>query len=170
MAYIEYPECGKIINTHGCRGGVKIEPWCDSPGIFAALPTVYFKKGTEMTAVRVCRASVLGNRFVCAELEGVDTMEAADALRGRVLYAKRSDLKIPKGTLLVAELIGLPVWHAESGKQLGTLSDVIHPGATDIYVIATDKGEAMVPVVKEFVREVDIEKGIVIAPIEGMFS
>ena len=87
-----------------------------------------------------------------------------------MLYAKRSDLKIPKGTLLVAELIGLPVWHAESGKQLGTLSDVIHPGATDIYVIATDKGEAMVPVVKEFVREVDIKKGIVIAPIEGMFS
>jgi 16S rRNA processing protein RimM len=170
MAYIEYPECGKIINTHGCRGGVKIEPWCDSPHVFAALPTVYFKKGTKMTAVRVCRASVLGNRFVCAELEGVDTMEAADALRGRVLYAKRSDLKIPKGTLLVAELIGLPVWDAESGKQLGTLSDVIHPGATDIYVIATDKGEAMVPVVKEFVREVDIEKGIVIAPIEGMFS
>ena len=97
-------------------------------------------------------------------------MEQADALRGRVLYAKRSDLKIPKGTLLVAELIGLPVWHAESGKQLGILADVIHPGATDIYVINTDQGEVMVPVVAEFVREVDVEKGIVIAPIEGMFS
>lgn len=170
MAYIEYPECGKIINTHGCRGGVKIEPWCDSPGVFAALPTVYFKRGNEMIPVRVCRASVLGNRFVSAELEGIGTMEQADALRGRVLYAKRSDLKIPKGTLLVAELIGLPVWHAESGKQLGILADVIHPGATDIYVINTDQGEVMVPVVAEFVREVDVEKGIVIAPIEGMFS
>lgn len=170
MAYIEYPECGRIINTHGCRGGVKIEPWCDSPAVFAALPAVYFKKGDRMQPVRVCRAAVLGNRFVSAELEGVTTMEAADALRGSILYAKRADLKIEEGALLIAEMIGLPVIDEKSGKRLGTLTDVIHPGATDIYVIATDKGEAMVPAVAEFVREVDIEKGIVIAPIEGMFA
>ena len=95
--------------------------------------------------------------------------EAADALRGTVLYAKRSDLGIKKGALLVAEMIGLPVFDKESGKQLGTLSDVIHPGATDIYVIATERGEAMVPVVPAFVDGVDIEKGIVLTPIEGMF-
>ncbi len=169
MAYIEYPECGKIINTHGCRGGVKIEPWCDSPEVFAALPTVYFKEGEAMKPVALTRTAVLGGRFVSAELAGVTTMEAADALRGRVLYAKRADLKIPAGALLVAELIGLPVLDAESGKQLGVLSDVIHPGATDIYVIKTYKGEAMVPVVAEFVRSVDLERGIALTPIEGMF-
>ena len=170
MAYIEYPECGRIINTHGCRGGVKIEPWCDSPAVFAALKTVYLKKGDVMQPIRVGRASVLGNRFVSAELGGITTMEAADALRGTVLYAKREDLGIPDGALLIAEMIGLPVWDKESGKQLGTLTDVIHPGATDIYVIATERGEAMVPVVPEFVCEVNMEKGIVLSPIEGMFS
>ncbi len=169
MPYIEFPECGKIINTHGCRGGVKIEPWCDSPAVFAALPRVFMKKNGELVPLRVCRASVLGNRFVCAELFGVDTMEAADALRGTVLYASRADLGIEEGTLLIAELIGLPVTDAASGKLLGTLTDVIHPGASDIYVIKTEKGEVMVPAVAEFVREVDIEKGIVLSPIEGMF-
>ena len=119
MAYIEYPECGRIINTHGCRGGVKIEPWCDSPAVFAALKTVYVKKGSEMVPVRVNRAAVLGGRFVSAELDGVTTMEAADALRGTVLYAKRADLGIKKGALLVAEMIGLPVFDKESGKQHG---------------------------------------------------
>ena len=169
MAYIEYPECGRIINTHGCRGGIKVEPWCDSPAVFAALKTVYIKKGEALTPVRVHRAAVLSGRFVSAELEGVTTMEAADALRGTVLYAKRSDLGIKKGALLVAEMIGLPVFDMESGNQLGTLTDVIHPGATDIYVIATERGEAMVPVVPAFVDDVDVEKGIVLTPIEGMF-
>ncbi|MBQ3064102.1 MAG: 16S rRNA processing protein RimM [Clostridia bacterium] len=169
MPYIAYPECGKIINTHGCRGGVKIEPWCDSPAVFAALPRVYVKKGDDMQPLRLRRAAVLGARFVCAEIEGVDTMEAADALRGTVLYAARKDLKIPAGVLLVAEMIGLPVFDTAGGR-LGVLTDVIHPANTDIYVIQTEKGEAMVPAVPDFVREVDAEKGIVLSPIEGMFA
>lgn len=169
MAYIEYPECGKIINTHGCRGGVKIEPWCDSPAVFAALPAVYFKENGAMRRVALARTAVLGGRFVSAELSGITTMEAADALRGRVLYAKRGDLGIGEDRLLIAEMIGLPVFHADSGKQLGVLADVIHPGATDIYVITTDRGEAMVPVVSEFVKSVDRDRGIFLTPIEGMF-
>ncbi|MBE6554629.1 MAG: 16S rRNA processing protein RimM [Ruminococcaceae bacterium] len=168
MPYIEYPECGKIINTHGCHGALKIESWCDSPTVLAALPFVYLKKGEMLQPLRVLRASVFRN-FVFAELEGVDSMEAADAMRNTVLYARRADLHIPEGTLLIAEMIGLPVIHAETGERLGTLKDVIHPAMTDIYVIATEKGEAMVPVVEEFVRSVDIEKGICLAPIEGMF-
>lgn len=168
MAFIEYPECGKIINTHGCRGGVKIEPWCDSPAVFTALPNVYFKENGTYRPVRLQRAAVLSGRFVSAELAGVTTMEEADALRGRILYAKRADLHIPEGTLLVAEMIGLPVYHAETGEAIGTLTDVIHPSTTDIYVISTPRGEAMVPVVPAFVREVSLEKGIALCPIEGM--
>ena len=48
MGRITYPECGKIINTHGCHGAVKIEPWCDSPEVFAGLPAVYMRKGGEL--------------------------------------------------------------------------------------------------------------------------
>ena len=131
MAYIEYPECGRIINTHGCRGGIKVEPWCDSPAVFAALKTVYIKKGETLTPVRVHRAAVLSGRFVSAELEGVTTMEAADALRGTVLYAKRSDLGIKKGALLVAEMIGLPVFDKESGKAIADYIS-IHDEVVDL--------------------------------------
>ena len=168
MAKISYPECGKIINTHGCHGGVKVEPWCDSPAVFAALPAVYIKRGNELCRVKIESASVF-RQLVFAKLQGVDTMEQADALRQTVLYAKREDLHLPDGVMLIAELIGLPVYHAEGGEQLGVLKDVIHPGASDIYVITTEKGEAMVPVVDEFVRRVD-ESGIYLTPIEGMFA
>lgn len=168
MARIAYPECGKIVNTHGCHGGVKIEHWCDSPSVLAALPAVYVKEGGSFRALGVKRAAVSRN-VVLAELEGVDTMEQADAMRGVVLYARREDLHIPEGSFLIAELLGLPVYHDASGEELGKLCDVIHPGATDIYVIRTERGEVMVPVVEEFVRRVD-EQGIRIMPIEGMFD
>lgn len=168
MPKIEYPECGKIINTHGCRGGVKVEPWCDTPEVFAALPAVYVREGGTFRRIALRRASVF-RRFVFAELAGVESMEAAEALCGTVLYAKREDLHLPGGTLLVAELAGLPVYDAGSGALLGKIRDVIHPGATDIYVIDTARGEAMVPAVPEFVQSADFERGVLVTPIEGMF-
>ncbi len=168
MARIAYPECGRIINTRGLNGCVKVEPWCDTPAVFAKLPAVYVKAGDTMQRIAMHRASVSGN-VVFAELEGVNSVEAADAMRGTVLYARREDLRIPDGVMLIAEMIGLPVYHVESGEQLGTLTDVIHPAATDIYVIDTPKGSAMVPVVAEFVKRVD-DTGIYLLPIEGMFE
>ena len=71
--------------------------------------------------------------------------------------------------MLIAEMIGLPVFDVNTGDKLGVLKDVIHPAHTDIYVITTPKGEAMVPVVEEFVKRVS-EEGIYLSPIEGMFE
>ena len=167
MAKIAYPECGKIVTTHGCHGGVKIESWCDSPEVLAALPALYLKKEGTFAGVALKKAAISRN-MVYATLEGVDTMEQADAMRGTVVYARREDLRLPDGAMLIVEMIGLPVYHAQTGEKLGVLKDVIHPAHTDIYVITTETGEAMVPVVEEFVKRVD-ESGVYLAPIEGMF-
>lgn len=169
MPRIAYPECGKIVNTHGCRGAVKIEPWCDSPAVLAGLPAVYLKNGTGMQRFAVRHASVF-RQFVFAELEGVTTMEAAQALRGKILCAKREELGLAPDALLVAELVGMPVFDARTGAELGKVKDIIHPGATDIYVIDTGKDEAMVPAVPEFVQKIDAENGVFLTPIEGMFD
>ena len=169
MPRIDFPECGRIINTHGCRGAVKVEPWCDSPEVFAALPAVYMKKGDQMCRVALKKASIFQNRFVFAELEGVETMEAADLLRNTVLYARREDLHVPDGVMLVAEIIGLPAIDAQSGECLGKIKDIIRPAAHDIYVISTAKGESMVPAVPAFVKELN-EQGLYLTPIEGMFE
>ena len=166
MPQIDYPECGKIINTHGFRGGVKIEPWCDSPAVFSRLPAVYFLQNGNYVPKKILRASIF-RRFVFAEIEGISTMEAADALRGTVLYAKREDLALPQGTVLIAEMTGMPVYTAEGGERLGTVREVIHPGAQDIYVIDTSRGEALIPAVPAFVARLD-EGGLYITPIEGM--
>lgn len=163
-----YLECGKIINTHGVAGAIKLESWCDTPSVLARLKTLYFKQGEGFSAAKVVRASVF-KRFVIATLEGVDDIDKANALRETVVYAAREDLPIKKGQHFIADLVGLPVIDAESGVTYGVLDDVINTGASDIYVIKTADGERMMPAVPEFVKEIDLERGIFVSPIEGMF-
>ncbi|MBE6600430.1 MAG: 16S rRNA processing protein RimM [Ruminococcaceae bacterium] len=163
-----YLECGKIINTHGVAGAVKLESWCDTPSVLAGLKTLYFKRGEDFFAVGVVRASVF-KRFVIATLDGVDDIDKANALREAVVYAAREDLPIKKGRHFIADLIGLPIIDVKTAVTYGVLGDVINTGASDIYVINTEGGERMMPAVPEFVKEIDLERGIFVSPIEGMF-
>jgi len=165
----DFLECAKIINTHGCRGDVKLESWCNTPQILANMKTVYLKNGEEYVKYKVKKASVF-KQFVIATLNGVDDMDKAMELKGRLLYAKREDFKLKKGEYFIADIIGLDVIDVDSGEKLGALKEVINRGSSDLYVIDTPRGERMVPVVDEFVKRVDVEKGIYLKPIEGMFD
>ncbi len=169
MKLITFPECGKIVNTHGVVGAVKIESWCNTPAVLAKLKRVYLPTKEGMKELKVNRASVF-KQFVIAELDGVNTVDAANALRGKVLHAAREDLKIPEGEYLIAELIGLDVVDVASGKVYGQLADVLDQGPADIYVVNTPDGERMMPAVDEFVKGIDPERGILVAPIGGMLE
>ena len=161
-------ECGKIINTHGVNGVVKAESWCDSPEILASLEKIFILENGKLKKYKIEDASVF-KRFVLLQLAGVLTIEDAEKLRERVIYLERSDLELEEGEVFVADLIGLPVIDVDSQVEYGRISDVINTGASDIYVIATPSGEAMMPAVKEFVKNIDLEKGVFVRPIEGMF-
>ena len=163
-----YLECGKIINTHGIDGAVKLESWCDSPDILADLERVFIKEGNTYTQYDVLRASVF-KQFVIAKLDGVKDIDAAQALVGTVIYAAREDFELGEGDYFIADLIGLDIIDADSGKVLGKLREVMNRGASDIYVIDTPDGERMMPAVEEFVDRVDLDSGIYVRPIEGMF-
>lgn len=163
-----YLECGKIINTHGIKGALKIESWCDSPYVLAELDRVFLEKNGDFKEYEIVHSSVF-KQFVILELDGIMTIEAAEKLRNQVLYLAREDLELEEGEVFIADLIGLPVIDVDTGLEYGKITDVMNTGASDIYVIKTSDGEAMVPAVKEFVKDVDLDKGIFIKPIEGMF-
>jgi len=164
-----YIECGKVINTHGCFGGLKLESWCNTPKDLTELRRLYLKKGSDYVEYKVTKASVF-KQFVILTLDTVDTMDLALALKGQTVYAKRKDFHLAKGEYFLADLIGLSVIDAETGKVYGTLSETINRGASDIYVVKTENGERMIPAVAEFVDRVDVEKGIFVRPIEGMLD
>ncbi len=164
-----YLECGRIVNTHGVAGALKVENRCDTPKILAALKKIYFKHGSEYREAKVLSGSVMG-QLVLLKIEGVCDLDSAAALKNTLIYALREDLPIEEGAVFIADMIGLPVVDADSGFEYGRLTEVINRGASDIYVVDTPSGERMMPAVREFVKQVDIEKGIFVKVIPGMLD
>ena len=169
MERSKYLECGKIVNTHGIRGGLKLESWCDTPDDLAALKKVFLKKSKEYICHKVKRASVF-KQFVLFELDGINDINAAELLKGTVVYADRDDISIDEDAFFIADIIGLPVIDIQSGEEIGKLSDVLNLGASDLYEINTKNGKKLIPAVPEFVKEVDLDRGIFVSLIEGMLD
>ena len=167
-------ECGKIINTHGCRGDVKAEPWTDTPRDLIDLGRVFIGDGEDKKEIKILRGSVMQGRFLMLSLEGVDTMDAADALRNTVLYAAREDFHLAEGQYFLSDALGLPVYDTREGREgnlLGTVTDISPNAASDIYTVKTpDGGEVLVPAIPVFVTEVIPGECVRMAPIDGMFE
>ena len=158
-------EAGQIVGTHGVRGEVRVQSWCDSPEIFASLKTLYWDAaGTQPVRVK----SRVHKNLALAKLEGVDTVQDASVLRGRILYLNRRDLDLGD-RYFIQDLVGLSVVDADSGTVYGELTDVSNTGANDIYHMRTPDGrEILIP---DIIRRVDIDGGrIAICPMKGLFD
>ena len=105
---------------------------------------------------------------VLLKLEGIDTVEAASALRDKVVSIARADAKLPEGSLFIADLLGLPVYDGET--LLGTLAEVMPTPANDVYVVKSEDGqEHLIPSVPDFVLERNLDEGYIrVRLIEGM--
>ena len=100
-------EIGQIVGTHGVRGEMRVQPWCDSPQFIKEFRQLYLdENGNKQLEVRSCRPH--GN-VALLSVVGIDTVEAAAAMRGKVLYMRRSDARLPKGRYFISELIGCDV-------------------------------------------------------------
>lgn len=157
-------EAGKIINTHGVKGEVKIENYCDDAEFFKKIETVYIQNTPH---------KILAQRphkgFILAMLEGVDTIEAAIAMKNKVLYFEREAVKLPKGSYFLSDILGFGVFDARLDCVIGTLKRVDELPASQVYVVETPDGEVLIPAVKAFVSGIDFEKKQVnIATIYGM--
>lgn len=168
MALKQYLEIGKITSVHGLRGEVKVQPWCDEPEFLADFESLYYKSGTEA----VIKYARVQKNMVIMKLEGVDTVEEAQKLRGRVLYMDRNDVELSAGCYFVQDLIGMTVKHAETGRVYGTITEVSPTGANDVYTVKSEDGkEYLVPAIPEVIVKNDIENSVMtIIPLDGLFD
>ncbi len=162
----KYIECARVSNTHGYKGAIKIIPLTDYPEVIEEIGYLVSEDGRK----RKIQSLSYFKDLLLVTLEGIDSMEKAEALKGNFLYAERDDIPMDDGAHFIADLLGLPVIDVDSDVKYGTLKSVDNFGASDIYTVKTPKGDVMIPAVDEFVIEVDAEKGIFIRPIEGMFD
>ncbi len=157
-----YLECGKIVNTHGVRGEVKIVPWADSPEFLCRLPALYVDgKPMALRSARPHKGSVI------AKLDGVDDVDAAMLLKGKTVFLDRNDTDLPDGAFFLADIIGLRVID-EDGRELGRLAEVLSPSLQQVYVVRGQR-ELMIPAVPEFILEINVAEGYIkVRLIEGM--
>lgn len=93
----EFLEIGKIVSTSGLKGEVRVQPWSDSPDFLSSFSSLYFSEGEQKLTVEKARPQ---KNVVILKLRGVDTVEAANALRGKILYVARADVRLPERTFL----------------------------------------------------------------------
>ncbi len=158
---LQFVDAGEIVSTHGVRGEMKLLPWVDSPDFLMGYRRVRIDDVDY--AVESCRVQKNCNLL---KIKGVDTMEDAQALRGKTVQIYRND--VPKGLIFAAELIGVCVF--ADGEEIGTISEVLDYPSNKVYVV---RGEHtyMIPAVKQFVLATDIdENSMHVKLIEGMRS
>ncbi len=164
----QFLQAGKILNVHGIVGEVKFEHWCDGAEALRKVKEFFFDpQGERGISLRSMRPH---GKFLLLKLEGIDDPETARTYKNRILYVRREDLVVEKGRVFISDLIGLPLIEEESGKVLGTVKDVVNRGAGDLYVVDLGGREEYFPAVKEFLKKVDLERGIFVKVPLGLFD
>ena len=150
------------MNTHGVRGEVRIQPWADEAAFLTRFRRFYLDGAP--VKVRSCRV----HKDMCiASLEGVDDVNAAMALKGKVLFIDRDEAKLPPGAVFLQDILGAKVVD-ETGRELGVLEDVMPEPAASVLVVKGDR-EILIPDVPAFVLNKDPDAGVVtVRLIDGM--
>ncbi len=162
-------ECGKVVTTHGIKGELKVMPWCDEPEFLEGFKTLYLDGGRESIQVESCRAQ---NNMALIKFVGLDSIESAIALRGKVLYINRQDTAMDEGDCFIQDLIGIHVVDVDTGIEYGTISDVSQTGANDVYhILFADGKERLIPAIKDVIISVDLDGELMkIRPLKGLFD
>lgn len=156
---LQFLEAGEIVNTHGIRGEMKVLPWGDSPEFLLEFNRV--RIAGKDYIVEDCRVQKTCNLL---KVKGIDTVEAAQMLRGKVVEIYRDDA--PEELIFAAELIGVDV--LENGISIGKIIDVLDYPGNSVYVVEGEH-RYMIPAVKEFVLSTDMDSCTMhVKLIEGM--
>ena len=158
----QYIEAGRIVNTHGVAGEVKIEVWLDSPQFLKSFKRCFIdRREVKLLSARVHKG------FLIVKLEGVEDVNAAMALKGKTVHILRADARLPKGAYFLQDIIGAKV-QDEQGREIGVLTEVLERPASNIYVVQGAQ-EHLIPAVPEFILSTDPEAGVItVRLIEGM--
>lgn len=159
-------EIGKIVNTHGLRGHIKVEPWCDGIETFEFLKRVYLNDIIyEIESVKQQK-----NLFLL-KLKNIDSVENAEKLKNMIIFANEDEMPpLPEGVFYIRDIMGLSVYDGE--RFIGEIVDWIETGANNVYVIKRPKGkDVLIPAIDSVIKDIDIEnKKMSVNMMEGLME
>ncbi len=159
---------GKIVNTHGIKGDLKVYPYTDNIKRFSKLKRIYI--GEEELAVQI-ESVKYHKEMALIKLKEFNNINDVLFLKNKLVYIDGVDkVKLLKDNYFIDDLIGCEVFDLE-GNSIGHIKDVLQNSSNDIYIIEDKNKEYLIPAVKEFIKDINInKKKIVIDPIEGMIE
>lgn len=160
---------GKIVNTQGLKGEVRVYPFTDDINRFDDLDTFYIDKDFN-TKWNVERVRYKGN-LVIMKIKDIDSIERAELLRDKFIYVSREDgRELDEEEYFIADMIGIEVFTVD-GEKVGELKDVLQYAANDVYVVKGEEKEYLIPAIMKFVPTIDMnERKMIIDPIKGMLD
>ena len=148
---------GEFVAPHGVRGEIRLYPYSDDPSQYLDLKKVYLENGT-MLSIESIR---LHKRVFVLKITGINDANTAEKYRGKKVYIAKSDLpELPDGEYFHFEIIGLAVFHHETGEEIGKITQIISTGANDVYEITPENGKPiLIPAIHEVVKKFDVPNG-----------
>lgn len=147
---------GKVLKPRGLKGELKIELYASDSARFSRLKRLKID-GIEYDVDRISLEGAIGY----VSLEGIDTVEKAEELRGKLITANRNDLpKLPDGKYYIVDMIGLDVIVA--GEVVGEVCDVLQYGSADVYVVKNGANSFSFPAISGLVKQVDLDLGKIV--------
>jgi len=166
----KYLEAGKFVSVHGIKGEIKLYPWCDSADFLNGLHKLYSdKNGKNSLDIERIRSQ---KNMSIVKIKGIDTVEQARTFIEKTVYFDRDDMVLDDGIYFIDDLKGLSVINIDNGEDVGTVNDIYSTGSQNIIEVKLKNGgQCLIPCVPAFVKETDIESGVIrIQPIEGLLE
>lgn len=165
-------DIGKIVNTHGVRGEVRVIRITDFEERFAIGETVYLIRNNEQPHPLVIDGYRKHKQFDLLHFKGLDQINDVEHFKGSHLKITKEQLtELAAGEYYHYEIIDC-VMYTIKGEKLGMIVDILSPGANDVWVVKTVKGkEVLIPFIKDVVKEINVEeKKVIIEPMEGLLD
>jgi len=167
---MEYIKVGRIINTHGIRGELKVFPLTDNLDRFDDLKIVYIGNNKEKVEIEQVKYH---KGLAIIKLKEFDNINQVLKFKDDFLYIDVEDkVELPEDHYFIFDIVDCNVYDTK-GRKIGVVTDVLQYTSNDVYVVKDmeKNKEYLIPAVKEFVVDIDVEnKKIIIDPIEGMIE
>ncbi|WP_317367040.1 ribosome maturation factor RimM [uncultured Tyzzerella sp.] len=164
----DYFVIGKIVNTQGIKGEVRVLPTTDDINRFKKLKEVYISKRSGMDLYEI-ESTRFHKQFVLLKFKGIDTMNDAELIKNTEIKISK-DLAIPceEDEYYIGDLYGMEVF-TDEGENIGTIEDIIFTGANDVYLVKKDDSQILIPAIKQCILNVDVkEKTMKVHLLEGL--
>lgn len=165
----QFLEIGRLINTHGIKGEMKLDMWCDDIDYLNQLKTLYLDD-EGVNSLELISARPQKNHAIVKFAE-ITSIDEAEKLKGSIVYCNRDDAEIDEDANYIQDLIGCSVVNVQNNEEYGKVTDVVNYGASDILDVVKDKKHYYIPVIPDIVKKIDTENEIIgIMLMKGLFD